>query len=125
MYRMKSSSGLHYVLSSLTTNHLRILQVLSRETSMKEGITFSNLYELCLTEMLVSSERSLQLIIKELEDHELIKRSVSPANPQESFVCLVSEKELKSFCNNTFLVCLNHHNPVLFEPFCILFDFKW
>ena len=107
--RTKTSSGLHYVLSSLTQNHLKILQTLSRETTSKEGISFSNLYELCLSEMLVSSEKSLQLIIKELEDHELIKKVVNASSPQESYVCLVSSKELKLFCdNNLFFVCLKY-----------------
>ena len=82
------------MLSSLTVNHLRILQLLSRETSsIKEGIPFVSLYELCLSEMLVSSEKSLHLILKELEDHELIKKVVSSANPQENYVCIVSAKE--------------------------------
>lgn len=94
------------MLSSLTVNHLRILQLLSRETSsIKEGIPFVSLYELCLSEMLVSSEKSLHLILKELEDHELIKKVVSSANPQENYVCLVSAKELKAFCSNLFFVC--------------------
>ena len=94
------------MLSSLTVNHLRILQLLSRETSsIKEGIPFVSLYELCLSEMLVSSEKSLHLILKELEDHELIKKVVSSANPQENYVCIVSAKELKAFCSNLFFVC--------------------
>lgn len=63
-----SSSGIQYVLSSLTTNHLKILLLISRETAgVKEGLSFSALYEFCLNEMLVSSEKSLQLIMKELE----------------------------------------------------------
>lgn len=106
IFRGKSSSGLHYVLSSLTVNHLRILQLLSRETAgNKEGIPFVSLYELCLSEMLVSSEKSLHLILKELEDHELIKKVVSTANPQENYVCIVNAKELRSFCDKLFYVC--------------------
>lgn len=63
-----SSSGIQYVLSSLTTTHLKILLLISRETAgVKEGLSFSALYEFCLNEMLVSSEKSLQLIMKELE----------------------------------------------------------
>ena len=82
------------MLSSLTVNHLRILQLLSRETSsIKEGIPFVSLYELCLSEMLVSSEKSLHLILKELEDHELIKKVVSSANPQAIYAADLSSTE--------------------------------
>ena len=64
----RSTSGIHYVLSSLTSSHLKLLSLLARETSgTKGGLMFSTLYELCLCEMLVSSEKSLQLILKELE----------------------------------------------------------
>ena len=90
-----------YVLSSLTANHLKILQLLTKETSgSSEGITFSNFYELCLCEMIVSSEKSLQLIMKELEDHDLIKRVGGSTNPQEDYVSNVSLKELKPFCDS-------------------------
>lgn len=45
------------MLSSLTENHLKILQLLTKETEKdKEGLTFSNFFELCLCEMLVSSD---------------------------------------------------------------------
>ena len=98
--KVRSSSGLGYVLSSLTSNHLKILMLLSRETSgSKEGLTFTGLYELCLSEMLVSSEKSLQLILKEMEDHQLVKRLSAGNNPQESYVCLVSPRELSKFCD--------------------------
>ena len=88
-----------YVLSSLTENHLKILQLLTKETEKdKEGLTFSNFFELCLCEMLVSSEKSLQLIMKELEDHELVKKVMGSNNPQEFYVSSVPLKELKPFC---------------------------
>ena len=97
----RSSSGLHYVLSSLTSNHLILLLLLSSEThGMKEGLPFSTLYELCLSEMVVSSEKSLQLILKELEDHALIKRLNSGNSPQENYLCIVLPRELKSFCDS-------------------------
>ena len=74
-----------YVLSSLTANHLKILQLLTKETSgSSEGITFSNFHELCLCEMIVSSEKSLQLIMKELEDHDLPSGSHKPINIGEA-----------------------------------------
>ena len=106
-----SSSGIQYVLSSLTANHLKILLLISRETAgVKEGLSFSALYEFCLNEMLVSSEKSLQLIMKELEvrvrvwieqqDHELIKEITSATSPQQNYVCNVSPKELKAFCDS-------------------------
>lgn len=96
----RSATGVAYVLSSLTSNHLKILQLLTKETNNSEGITFSNFYELCLCEMVVSSEKSLQLILKELEDHDLIKRVGGSTNPQEDYVSNVSLKELKPFCDS-------------------------
>ena len=97
----RSSSGLHYVLSSLTSNDLKLLLLLSREThGMKEGLPFSTLYELCLSEMVVSSEKSLQLILKELEDHALIKQLNSGNSPQENYLYIVLPRELKSFCDS-------------------------
>ena len=72
-----SSSGIRYVLSSLTTNHLKVLLLISRETAgVKEGLSFSSLYEFCLDEMLVSSEKSLQLIMKELEVSDAVRSEV-------------------------------------------------
>lgn len=58
------------MLSSLTENHLKILQLLTKETEKdKEGLTFSNFFELCLCEMLVSSREVAAA------DHEGTRRS--------------------------------------------------
>eukprot|EP01083_Nonionella_stella_P144680 452132_1 len=70
------TTGIEYILRSLTPNHREILKVLAEEqltNGLSEGIPFPKFLELCLDIMLINSDVAFRAHLKEMTDHGLIE----------------------------------------------------
>ena len=102
-----SSRGAGYVLQSLTPNHVSVLQVLAKHqlgvsnvpargaaaalaasTPSSRGMEFSELYNRCRDEMLVSNDRTLRNVLREFLDHELVAERRTAEGRILLYVCL-------------------------------------
>jgi len=69
-----SSKGISFVLSSLTPNHISVLQVLAEHQmdSRSMGMPFSELLRECQDQMFVSTERAFRNLLIEFKDHRIV-----------------------------------------------------
>mmetsp|Transcript_17449 Transcript_17449/g.28176 ORF Transcript_17449/g.28176 Transcript_17449/m.28176 type:complete len:144 (-) Transcript_17449:1124-1555(-) len=69
-----SQRGVGFVLSSLTPNHISVLQTLARYHLQSDGsgMEFSELFEECRTNMFVTSEQALRQLLLEFTDHSIV-----------------------------------------------------
>lgn len=65
---MRSSSGLYFILSSLTDTHLKVLKLLAQRCETNsQGLAFDELYDLCYSRLFVKNRPALTMILRELQ----------------------------------------------------------